>query len=127
MKYLGIDFGLHHLGLAINFDKLAEPLTQISYQDGEKVVEKIASICRYEGIDQIVLGISEGKMADRTRGFGKRLHQTTGKIVNYQDETLTSQEAKEKSLEAGVPKERRGKINHQTAAALILQAFLDNQ
>jgi putative Holliday junction resolvase len=125
MKYLAIDYGLRHLGLAVNFDSLAEPMAQIDYRREEEAVKRLAQICLKEQIEGIVVGLSEGKMADRTRSFAKRLSAETGLDVEFEDETLTSQEAKRRLIEAGAGRTKRSKKDHQAAAALVLQAFLD--
>ncbi|GAG09922.1 unnamed protein product, partial [marine sediment metagenome] len=84
MKILGVDFGEKKIGLAISEDFLAEPLGVI------KAERAIKRICQEQGIEKIVVGISEGKMAETTRDFGERLKSATGLSVEYQDETLTS-------------------------------------
>lgn len=127
MKYLAIDYGLRHLGLAVSFDSLAEPLGQLDYRREEEALRRLAQVCREEKIERIVVGISEGKMADRTRGFAQRLAKETGLAVEFEDETLTSQEAKQRLIESGKGRKQRGRQNHQAAAALVLQAFLDRQ
>ena len=127
IKYLAIDYGLRHLGLAINFGSLAEPWLQINYREEEEALRKLAIFCKEQGIEAIVLGISEGKMAERTRGFAQRLSEKTGLEVEFEDETLTSQEAEQRLIESGKSRQKRGRANHQTAAALILQAFLDRK
>jgi len=126
-KYLAIDFGLRHLGLAINYGSLAEPFGQISYRKDETVFKKLAQICQEEGVEAIVVGISEGKMAQRTRGFARRLSETIKLPVEFEDETLTTQEAKQRLIESGKGRIRRRQRDHQAAAALILQSFLDKQ
>ena len=127
MKYLAIDFGLRHLGLAVNFGLLVEPLGQIDYLELEKVLIKIKKICEEHKIEKIVIGVSEGKMAKETRRFGQKLKKQINLPIIFQDETLTSQEAKQRLIESKVKKKKRATADHQVAAALILQAFLDNQ
>lgn len=127
MKYLGIDYGLHHLGLAVSFDSLAEPRGHLDYRQEEAALIALTDLCRKEGIEGIIIGISEGKMAQRTRGFAKRLSQSSGLPVEFEDETLTSQEAEQRLIETGRGQKKRRQKDHQVAAALILQAFLDRQ
>ena len=127
MKYLAIDYGLRYLGLAVSFDSLAEPFGQIDYRREAEALEQVAQTCREQAIGTIVVGISEGKMAQRTRGFAKRLAQSSGLPVEFEDETLTSQEAEQRLIETGKGQQKRRQKDHQVAAALILQAFLDRQ
>ncbi|MFZ5365715.1 MAG: Holliday junction resolvase RuvX [Patescibacteria group bacterium] len=117
MKILGIDYGERKIGLAISEGVLAEPLKIV------KSNRQIVSICQKEGIEKIVVGISEGKMAERARKFGRGLGKITGLPVKFQDETLTSQEAVAKMKEIG----KRVKDEDAISAALILQEYLETQ
>jgi len=75
--------------------------------------------------EEIVIGVSEGEMAKETREFGRLIKKETKLPVIFWDETLTTQEAVRKMVEGGVAKERRKKMDHAAAAALILQSYLD--
>ncbi|MBI4999363.1 Holliday junction resolvase RuvX [Candidatus Gottesmanbacteria bacterium] len=123
MKILGIDYGEKKIGLAISEGKLAEPLGVFSIK---YLVLSIKRICQKEKIEKIVIGISEGKMAEKTRNFAKELKQITGLSVEFWNETLTTQQAVKKMIEAGKAKRRRKLDEHAIAAALILQDYLDN-
>ena len=121
MRILGIDFGEKNIGLAIAEGFLTEPLGVVRT---EKAIKRI---CKEKGVGKIVIGLSEGEMAKKTREFGERLKKVTGLPVEYQDETLTSEEAKELMLKIGKPKKKRQTQVDSIAAALILQSYLDQQ
>lgn len=121
MRFLGIDFGLKKIGLAISEGFLAEPFGVFKNKD------QLIKICQKQEIKKIIIGISEGKMAKKTRDFGSQLALQTGLPVEYQDETLTSEEAKKLMVKIGKPKEKRQKQGDAIAAALILQSYLDQQ
>lgn len=121
MKLLGIDFGLKNIGLAIAEGFLVEPVGVI------KAENQIKRVCQEHGIEKIIIGFSEAKMAKKTRQFGKRLTRVTGLPVEYQDETLTTEEAKELMVKIGKPKKKRQEQTDAIAAALILQSYLDRQ
>lgn len=125
MKYLGIDFGLRHVGLAIADGPLADPLGEKKYTTLEELLNYLKRVCDENLIDKIVLGLPEGKLAETIKEFGTKLLELTGREVIYQDETLTSQEAKTKLLEGGSGQKKR-RADHRVAAALILQQFLDS-
>lgn len=127
LKYLAVDYGLRHLGVAVSFGSLAEPFDQIDYRKETEALEVLAKICQDQAVDGIVVGLSEGKMAKRTRGFAKRLGEKTGLPVEFEDETLTSQEAKRRLATGNTGRVKRSKRDHQAAAAIILQSFLDKQ
>lgn len=122
MRYLGIDFGLKHVGLAIADGPLAEPLGEKN--NNQTIFRYLNNLIETEKIDRVVIGLSEGKLAETIKIFGRKLGHLCGKDIIYQDETLTSQEAKKKLIEAGAPQKKR-RLDHRAAAALILQEFLD--
>ena len=126
MKHLGIDFGLHNLGLAYASGPLAEPFGQHHYQDSSKALKFLHRLIQDQSINVIVIGLPEGQLASRVKNFSQQLHQLTQLPIYYQDETLSTQEAKQKLLQAQAPQKKR-RQDHAAAATLILQAYLDDQ
>ena len=66
-------------------------------------------------------------MAKESKGFGKRIEDELNVPVEYQDETLTTQDANKLAIEAGIGQGKRKRLGDAYAATLILQAYLDNQ
>ena len=108
---LGIDYGQRYLGLALSAGELAEPKGTIETKQIEVLEAKITQW----GITKVVVGLSEGKMAEETKVWGKKLEKMLQLPVVFVDETLSSQEA-------GADKD-----NHSKAAAVILQRYLDEK
>lgn len=127
MKILGIDFGIKKIGLAISEGQLAEPYQQLTINNQQLAIKKIKTISQQEEVDKIVIGISEGLMADQTLDFGFQLRKATGLPIEFEDETLTSEEAKNLLVKIGKPKKKRQKEIDAISAALILQNYLDRQ
>jgi len=125
-KILGIDFGLSQAGLSFSDGLLAQPFGSLKTIDIDNAITKIAKIVEKQGIDKIVIGISERDMAKKTKEFGEKIKNITGKQVIYQDETLTSFEAKQLMVKSGKPRKKRRSEEHQVAACMILQDFLDS-
>jgi putative Holliday junction resolvase len=123
MRLLGIDFGLKKIGLALAEDGLPQPLGVI--KNDLHSVEKISNLCQTNQIEKIVLGFSEGKMAERIKGFAHKVEKLTSLPVEFQDESLTSKEAVAKMIEAGKRKKFRQEKEDAFAAAIILQGFLE--
>lgn len=121
MKLLGIDFGLKNIGLAMAEGSLAEPVGVIQDEN------QIKRLSEEYGIEKIIIGISEAEMAKKIRAFGERLKRTTRLPVEYQDETLSSEEAKRLLVKIGKPKKKRQKQIDAISAAIILQSYLDKQ
>lgn len=127
MKTLGIDFGLRKIGLALGFDQLAQPYLVLKVKDHQQALNQIKDICQKEAVQKIILGVSEGKMADQTLDFGYQLRKVTGLPIYFEDETLTSQEAEELMFKIGKPQKKRQKQIDSISATLILQNFLDKK
>lgn len=124
MKYLGIDFGLNNIGLSVSEGPLAEPLTQFHYTDKEQLYRFLSTIIADHQPQALVVGISENQMGEQSQVFAENLAKQFSLPVHTQDETLSTQEAKSKLIAAGAPNHKR-RLNHQMAATVILQNFLD--
>lgn len=123
MKYLGVDFGLRRVGLAISEGSLVSPWKIIEGKGVKDLAEKVANVAKE--FDLVVVGMPEGKMGTNVRGFIKLL-KSNGLEVVETDETLSSQTALKLMVEQGVPKKKR-QFNDDQAAAIILQGYLDNR
>ncbi len=122
MRILAIDYGKRKIGLALATSSIAEPYKVIRYESEEEVLEKIEEIVKAEKIEKVIMGISEGEMAEETKSFAKKLNVS----VVFQDETLTTQQAQELSIKAGIKRKKRKSLEDAYSAALILQAYLDS-
>ncbi|PJE67831.1 Holliday junction resolvase RuvX [Candidatus Shapirobacteria bacterium CG10_big_fil_rev_8_21_14_0_10_40_9] len=120
MKILAVDFGLAKIGLAISEGALAEPLGIIENKNWETGIKRI---CQEQKIDKIVVGISEGEMAEKQKKFGVELARVVSLPFEFQDETLTTSEAIAKMREIG----KRVKDEDAISAALILQEYLNSK
>lgn len=123
MRILGVDYGLAKVGLALADDSLAQPFGVL--ESNSQLVEKINEICRTNEVEKIVIGLPEGEIAQKVKEFAQKLSQVTALSLDFQDETLTSQEATVKMIEVGKKKKYRQTKNDAFAAAIILQAYLD--
>jgi putative holliday junction resolvase len=125
MKLLGIDYGLKKIGVAISVGSLAEPLRVIKVETSEKVIEKIVRVAGEEGVDKIIIGMSEGKTAAETKEFGEHLAKKTTLPIEYYDETLSTQEAQALAMESGMSRKKRHNMEDAFAACIMLQNYLD--
>ena len=125
MRILGIDYGKKKIGLAVATSKIAEPFMVLRVESFQEGVKKVTGIIEDERIEKIVIGISEGKMAEETRAFGKRVEEQANIPIVYQDETLSTQQAQELSIEAGIGRKKRKSLEDAYSAAIILQSYLD--
>jgi putative holliday junction resolvase len=126
MKVLGIDYGRRKIGLALSEGLFAEPLKILRYQNVSMLVGEIEKIVFELKIEKIVMGISEGKMAEETKEFAKKLQGEIKIPVVFQDETLSTREAQTLSIEAGIKRKKRKLMEDAYSATLILQNYLDS-
>lgn len=124
MRWLGVDPGLARVGIAIS-DPAGRYAIPLEVVPASAAFPAIRAIAEREGIGGIVVGIArlpsgdEGDAARMARKLGERLRSALALPVEYEDETLTSQQA-ERIKTGGAPAD-------DVAASLILQQFLDRQ
>lgn len=123
MTYLSIDYGEQYIGLAVAAGPLAEPLLTVKKDQALAVISQLID---QHAVGTLIIGLSEGQMANKTRAFANELEATFNLPIIFQDETLTSQETRLKAAQMGMKKTKReGKIDHLVATA-ILQDYLDS-
>ena len=120
MRLLGIDYGKRKIGLAISEGRLAEPWKVIRYKDTRILSEQLQRIIKENDVEKVVVGISEGRMAEESKKFAKRIGAETF------DETLSTHDAQRVSIEMGIKRKKRKGMEDAYAAALILQGYLDS-
>lgn len=116
---LGLDYGTVRLGLAIARTGIAEPYQILIMSD--QVFNQIAEICQTEQVKLIVVGESEGAMAQQSRLFGQKVQTWCQLPVIYSDETLSSHDSQAKLRQIG----KKDKYIDQYAACEMLQAYVD--
>lgn len=127
MRILGIDYGKRKIGLALSEGKLAEPFKVIRAVSSGDMVKKVIEVIKVEKVERVVVGISEGQMANETRNFLSAISNKLSTIkFEIFDETLTTQEAQALSRAAGIKRKRRKELEDAFAACVMLQSYIDN-
>lgn len=114
MNYLGIDYGEAKIGIAIATGPLAEPLTTVKTENALQIIKQL--IEKY-AVNRVIIGNCSSEFLQNLKALGVDILQV--------DETLTSHDARENLLHTTQTKRRL--IEHQVAATLILQNFLDSR
>jgi putative Holliday junction resolvase len=125
MVYLGIDYGRAKVGLAISEGFLAQPLVVLP--NGKKLLGKISSLVQQQRVKKIIIGLPEGNLKEEIKIFGQKLKKLASLPIEFEPESLTTQEAVVKMIEAGKGKKARREKKDAFAAALILQSYLDKK
>lgn len=123
MKYLGIDFGLKRIGLAISEGELASPWQILEVNNFSDAVGKVTKVIQDGGFEKVVVGLPEGKMGKNVIGFVNALKRL-GFEVETADETLSSKKALEAMIRQGVHRKKREEKDAYSAAE-ILQNYLE--
>ena len=125
---LGIDLGQKTTGLAISEGRLATSYKTITHKSQKEALFKILEICNKESIDKIVLGYVQGKIGKLFENFAKEFRKVKPNVeVVMVDETLTTRQAIETMIKLQLSKKARQKKEHEIAAVLILQSYLDER
>lgn len=129
MKILGIDYGKKKIGLAIGDTKtkLVEPLDVVRFKEESEIIGKIEQVVQVEQAEQVVVGVSEGEMAEESKKFADKLKEELGVPVILQDETMSTQMAQRLAIEAGIKRKKRKKLEDAYSATLILQRHLESE
>lgn len=130
MNLLALDYGTRRIGVAIATTPLAEPLliVQNKLANDQEIItdtalQTILDLINRHQIEKIVVGVSEGKTAEKTLQFCELLSKKTEIVIEQVDETLSSFHADE--LSQFQKKSKREADKDHIAAAKFLQDYLD--
>lgn len=142
-RILAIDYGTRRIGLAIGTtrDGLAVSAGIIAVDPGNPagVVEAVALRAELEDANRLLLGLplnmdgTEGPAARQARAFGRSLVERIGLPLDFLDERLTSEAARDRVRQAETDsgRRRRGRLRgtrrgiDDLAAVLLLQGWFD--
>ena len=131
---IGFDFGTKRLGIAVSdlLLMVATSYKTIHRTENSKDIAEIMNIIKEKEAGGLVFGLplqmdgTEGETAEQVRKFAAEVAEKTGLPVTFWDERLSSR-AMENFLikEVDMSRKRRKEILDSSAAAYILQGFLD--
>ena len=133
-RYLGIDNGEKRVGLALSdpLKIIATPFRTLLVRNTNQVIRELDKIIDEQDVDLIVVGNPLGMKGQQTAQT-KRVMEFTDKLrdigykVMLEDERLSSVSAKRIMIEQEIKTGYNKELIDQTAAAIILQQFLDKQ
>jgi putative Holliday junction resolvase len=133
MRVLCLDIGEKRVGIAAGdtATRIAFPVGMLAAEDVFAGGPTFRRALEDHEPDLLLIGLPlslngrEDKQAQRVRELAERLAEQTGLPLVYQDERLSSAEARRVLQEAGcTQREMRGKID-AIAASLVLRAYLE--
>src|SRR6266850_2388463 len=133
MRVLAIDHGSRRMGIAISDETktIAQPLEFIPSEPFDNVLERLRQIIREKEVDLVLVGVprnmdgSYGPAALKVQEFVAVLKDAIPIAIKPWDERLTSVQANRFLIEANVRRSKRKEKVDKTAAAILLQSFLD--
>lgn len=136
-KWMGIDFGLARIGVAISdpLGILASGLETIRWngRDTDVILARLVFLASQQNVQGIVLGYpgrTDGRQASLTgmvNDLAASLEQQAGVPVLLRDERYTTVMARRRLQESGVRANRQRPVIDQVAAEIILQEHLESR
>ena len=132
MRVICLDIGDKRIGVAVTdpLNLTAQAVETIWTKGFERDAERILELCKHYETDRVLCGLplnmdgSAGIQAQHARTFAQFL-EGKGLQIRFQDERLTTRQARSVLLEADVRRSKRKAYIDQLAATYILQSFMD--
>lgn len=134
MRVLAIDHGTKRVGLALSDETrtIAQPLEFLPAEPEDKLMGRLQAIIVEKNVGKVLVGVPRnmngtyGPSAERSREFIASLKGLLTIPVKPWDERLTSVQANRFLIETGMRRQKRKEKVDQTAAAILLQSYLDS-
>jgi len=132
---LGFDFGKKYIGVAIGQEitNSATPLGSIKAKDGIPNWDTLKAYVNEWQPDAIIVGLplnmdgSEQQLTRDARKFGNRVSSQCGVQVIFQDERLTTADAKEQLFSQGGYRNLKKDNIDALSAVLIIESYFETQ
>jgi putative Holliday junction resolvase len=134
MRILALDHGTKRIGLAISDELgiIAQPLEFIPAEPQDDFLRRLKEIVDSKTVGEILVGVPRnmngtyGPAAEKAQEFAAQLKSVLTIPVKTWDERLTTVQAQRALIETGMRREKRKERVDQTAAAILLQSYLDS-
>lgn len=133
MRILALDHGSKRVGVAVSDElmMIAQPIEFIPAEPFPDLLARLKQLLREYEVELLLIGMprnmdgSYGPAALKVQEFVAVLRTAVAIPIKTWDERLTSMQANRLLIEANVRRDKRkGKVD-QTAAAILLQSYLD--
>jgi putative holliday junction resolvase len=135
MRILALDHGTRRVGVAVSDEMgmIAQPLEYIPPEPFAGFLTRLKEILRDKEVSLILVGMprnmdgSYGPAALKVREFVAALKEAVTVPIKTWDERLTTVQAQRFLIQGKVRREQRKEKVDKTAAAILLQSYLDGQ
>jgi putative Holliday junction resolvase len=135
MRILAIDHGSKRMGIAVSdeLQMIAQPLEFIPAEPFAQFLARLRELLAQKEVELVLVGMprnmdgSYGPAALKVQEFVAALRNAIAIPVQTWDERLTSAQANRFLIEGKVRREERKQKVDKTAAAILLQSYLDSR
>jgi putative Holliday junction resolvase len=134
MRILALDHGTKRIGIALSDElkMIATPLEFVLAEPFLGFLNRLKEIVREKEVEMILIGMprnmdgSYGEAALKVQEFIGVLKENVAVPIQTWDERLTSAQAQRFLIQGGVRRADRKQKVDKTAAAILLQSYLDS-
>ena len=134
MRILALDHGTRRIGIAVSDEMkmIASPLEYILAEPFANFLSRLREILREKEVELILVGMprnmdgSYGPAALKVQEFVAALKETITIPIKTLDERLTTVQAQRFLIQGNVRRDKRKEKVDKTAAAILLQSYLDS-
>jgi putative holliday junction resolvase len=134
VRILALDHGTKRVGVAVSDELklIAQPLEYLLAEPFDALLARLKELIREKEVELILVGLprnmdgSYGPAALKVREFVGALKEAVAVPIQLWDERLTSAQAQRYLIEGGVRRRQRKEKVDKTAAAILLQSYLDS-
>jgi putative holliday junction resolvase len=134
MRILAIDHGTKRIGIAVSDElkMIAQPLEYILAEPFADFLARLNQLLKEKEVELILVGMprnmdgSYGPAALKVQDFVAALRNAVTVPIQLWDERLTSAQANRFLIQGRVRREKRKEKVDKTAAAILLQSYLDS-
>jgi len=134
MRILALDHGTKRIGVAVSDEMkmIASPLEYIFAEPFAEFLARLREILREKEVELVIIGMprnmdgSYGPAALKVQEFVAVLKDAVAIPIKTLDERLTTVQAQRFLIQGNVRREKRKEKVDKTAAAILLQSYLDS-
>jgi putative holliday junction resolvase len=134
MRILALDHGTRRIGVAVSDElkMIAQPLEYILAEPFAPFLARLRELLREKEVELILVGMprnmdgSYGPAALKVQEFVAVLKEAVTVPIKTWDERLTSTQANRLLIQGNVRRDKRKEKVDKTAAAILLQSYLDS-
>ena len=134
MRILALDYGTRRIGVAVSDElkMIATPLEFIPAEPFASFLTRLNELIREKQVELLLIGLPRnmdgtyGPAAQKVQEFVALLKQSVAVPIKMWDERLTTAQANRFLIAAEVRRSKRRLKVDQTAAAILLQSYLES-